>query len=170
MIRSNGRFDHLDRSGRAVAQLARRPIWPVFTMVMLTTVIAWWFLFSMAGAVAESRDRHRPLGPGMTLIAGLLPIRCRFLCRHHCRSVSVADAGRAVAGVPGWGLLRPFSHVAGDGRGHDAPHGGADDPHLCRDCRHGSRARRTGGASAGSDSGLSRSLGAGSNGLSQRCS
>jgi predicted metal-binding membrane protein len=38
-------------------------------MVAMTTAIAWWFLLSMAGAVAEFRDRQGRSGPGMSLIA-----------------------------------------------------------------------------------------------------
>jgi hypothetical protein len=32
----DGRFDRLDRSGRPIAGLARRPLWPVLAMVVLT--------------------------------------------------------------------------------------------------------------------------------------
>lgn len=70
----DGRFDHLDRTGRSVAAIMRRPIWPVLAMVVVTVVLAWWFLLSMAGAVAEIKGTARPLGPGMTLIARYLPV------------------------------------------------------------------------------------------------
>jgi predicted metal-binding membrane protein len=69
----DGRFDHLDRSGRMIAGLARRPVWPVLLMVVLTGAIAWWFLLSMAGAVSEFQGTARPLGPGMSLISPFLP-------------------------------------------------------------------------------------------------
>ncbi|KGF69125.1 hypothetical protein LL06_12630 [Hoeflea sp. BAL378] len=70
----DGRFDHLDRSGRAIAGLARRPLWPVLAMVALTAAIAWWFLVSMAGSIAAVEGSARPLGPGMSLIARFLPL------------------------------------------------------------------------------------------------
>tara|TARA_R110002020_G_scaffold441495_2_gene652330 strand:+ start:6272 stop:7204 length:933 start_codon:yes stop_codon:yes gene_type:complete len=70
----DGRFDRLDRSGRAIAGLARRPVCPVLAMVLLTAAIAWWFLVSMAGSIADIEGSARPLGPGMSLISGLLPV------------------------------------------------------------------------------------------------
>lgn len=70
----DGRFDELDRSGRAIAGLARRPAWPVMAMVLLTAGLAWWFLLSMAGSVIELEGTSRPLGPGMSLISGFLPV------------------------------------------------------------------------------------------------
>ncbi|MDP3525024.1 MAG: hypothetical protein Q8S27_10620, partial [Hoeflea sp.] len=70
----DGRFDQLDRPGRAIATLARRPVWPVLAMVALTAAIAWWFLLSMAGSIAAIEGSARPLGPGMTLIARFLPV------------------------------------------------------------------------------------------------
>lgn len=71
---ADGRFDRLDRAGRVIAHLARRPVWPVAAMVMLTAGIAWWFLLSMAGSVAEIEGSARVLGPGMTLISRFLPV------------------------------------------------------------------------------------------------
>ncbi|MBC7284819.1 DUF2182 domain-containing protein [Hoeflea sp.] len=70
----DGRFDHLDRPGRAIASLARRPVWPVLAMVALTAAIAWWFLLSMAGSIAGIEGSARPLGPGMSLISRFLPV------------------------------------------------------------------------------------------------
>ena len=70
----DGRFDQLDRSGRAIAGLARRPVWPVLAMVALTVAIAWWFLVSMAGSIAAVEGSVRPLGPGMALVARFLPV------------------------------------------------------------------------------------------------
>ena len=70
----DGRFDQLDRSGRTIAGLARRPVWPVMAMVLLTAGLAWWFLMSMAGSVIELQGTPRPLGPGMSLISGFLPV------------------------------------------------------------------------------------------------
>lgn len=70
----DGRFERLDRPARAIAALARRPVWPVLAMVLVTAVIAWWFLLSMAGSVAEIEGSARPLGPGMSLIARFLPV------------------------------------------------------------------------------------------------
>ena len=70
----DGRFDQLDRSGRAIAGLARRPTWPVMAMVLLTAGLAWWFLMSMAGSVIELQGTARPLGPGMSLISRFLPV------------------------------------------------------------------------------------------------
>ncbi len=70
----DGRFDQLDRSGRTIARMARRPVWPVLAMVLLTAGIAWWFLVSMAGSVIELEGTPRPLGPGMSLISRFLPV------------------------------------------------------------------------------------------------
>ncbi|MBU4529541.1 MAG: DUF2182 domain-containing protein [Hoeflea sp.] len=70
----DGRFDQLDRPGRAIASLARRPVWPVLAMVALTAGIAWWFLLSMAGSIAGIEGSARPLGPGMSLFARFLPV------------------------------------------------------------------------------------------------
>lgn len=70
----DGRFDHLDRSGRALAGLARRPFWPVLIMVIVTAAFAWWFLASMAGTVAHMEGTARTLGPGMALISRFLPV------------------------------------------------------------------------------------------------
>lgn len=69
-----GRFDQLDRSGRMIARLARRPVWPVLAMVLLTAGLAWWFVLSMAGSIAELQGSARPLGPGMSLISRFLPV------------------------------------------------------------------------------------------------
>lgn len=69
-----GRFDQLDRSGRMIARLARRPVWPVLAMVLLTAGLAWWFVISMAGSIAELQGSARPLGPGMSLISRFLPV------------------------------------------------------------------------------------------------
>ena len=70
----DGRFDQLDRSGRAIANLARRPLWPVLAMVLLTAAIAWWFLMSMAGSLAQIEGSARSLGPGMSVISRFLPV------------------------------------------------------------------------------------------------
>lgn len=70
----DGRFDQLDRSGRAIASLARRPVWPVLAMVALTVGVAWWFLLSMAGSIAGIEGSARTLGPGMSLIERFLPV------------------------------------------------------------------------------------------------
>ncbi|MGJ8572865.1 MAG: DUF2182 domain-containing protein [Hoeflea sp.] len=69
-----GGFDQLDRSGRMIARLARRPVWPVLAMVLLIAGIAWWFLMSMAGSIIEIQGTPRPLGPGMSLISRFLPV------------------------------------------------------------------------------------------------
>ena len=69
-----GRFDQLDRSGRMIARLARRPVWPVLAMVLLTAGLAWWFVLSMAGSIVELQGSARPLGPGMSLISRFLPV------------------------------------------------------------------------------------------------
>jgi len=71
---SNGRFDQLDRSGRTIAGLARRPVWPVLAMVMTTASIAWWFLMSMAGSIVQFEGSPRSLGPGMSIISNFLPV------------------------------------------------------------------------------------------------
>ena len=70
----DGRFDQLDRSGRTIARLARRPLWPVLAMVLITAAIAWWFLMSMAGAIVQFEGSPRPLGPGMSLVSRFLPV------------------------------------------------------------------------------------------------
>lgn len=70
----DGRFDQLDRSGRVIAGLARRPMWPVLAMVLMTAGLAWWFLMSMAGSIVELQGTARPLGPGMSLISRFLPV------------------------------------------------------------------------------------------------
>ncbi|WP_417433640.1 DUF2182 domain-containing protein [Hoeflea sp.] len=70
----DGRFDQLDRSGRAIAGMARRPVWPVLAMVALTAGMAWWFLMSMAGSVVALQGTPRPLGPGMSVISRFLPV------------------------------------------------------------------------------------------------
>ena len=70
----DGRFDQLDRSGRTIARLARRPAWPVLAMVMVTAAIAWWFLMSMAGSIVQFEGSPRPLGPGMSIISRFLPV------------------------------------------------------------------------------------------------
>lgn len=70
----DGRFEQLDRSGRAIANLARRPVWPVLAMVLVTAAIAWWLLVSMAGSIAQIEGSARGLGPGMTLISRFLPV------------------------------------------------------------------------------------------------
>lgn len=101
----DGRFDHLDRPGRAVAQLARRPVWPVFAMVAVTTGIAWWFLFSMAGAVAELSGSARPLGPGMALIAQFLPVDAGSFAARIADLCLSADSGALLLGSPGLGLF-----------------------------------------------------------------
>jgi predicted metal-binding membrane protein len=101
----DGRFDHLDRSGRAVAQLSRRPIWPVFAMVMLTTASPGGSCFSMAGAVAELSGSARPLGPGMTLIAGLLPIDAGSFAATIADLCLSADSGALLLGSGQWGLF-----------------------------------------------------------------
>jgi len=69
-----GRFDQLDRSARMIAILARRPVWPVLAMVLLTAGLAWWFLMSMAGSIIQFQGTPRPLGPGMSLISRFLPV------------------------------------------------------------------------------------------------
>jgi hypothetical protein len=69
----DGRFDRLDRSGRMIAGLARRPLWPVLAMVVLTAGAAWWFVMGMAGSVAQFEGTAHPLGPGMSLISPYLP-------------------------------------------------------------------------------------------------
>jgi hypothetical protein len=71
-----------------------------------------------------------------------LPI---FVCPLDSGALLVLGSGAIGACLPPL-----FLDVDGNGGGHDAAHGGADDPHLCRDRRHSSRARRTRGASAGS--------------------
>jgi len=42
--------------------------------VLVTAAIAWWFLLSMAGAIAQIEGSPRPLGPGMALVARFLPV------------------------------------------------------------------------------------------------
>lgn len=70
----DGRFEQLDRSGRIIARLARRPVWPVLAMVLLVAGLAWWFLMSMAGSIIQLQGTPRPLGPGMSLISRFLPV------------------------------------------------------------------------------------------------
>ncbi len=70
----DGRFDQLDGSGRLIARLARRPVWPVLAMVLLTAGLAWWFVMSMAGSMIAVEGTPRPLGPGMSLISRYLPV------------------------------------------------------------------------------------------------
>ncbi|WP_394689554.1 DUF2182 domain-containing protein [Hoeflea sp.] len=101
----DGRFDHLDRSGRAVAQLARRPVWPVFAMVAITTAIAWWFLFAMAGAVAELSGSARPLGPGMALISELLPVNAGSFAATIADLCLSAETGAVLLFNPGADLF-----------------------------------------------------------------
>lgn len=101
----DGRFDHLDRSGRAVAQLARRPVWPVFAMVAITTAIAWWFLFAMAGAVAELSGSARPLGPGMALISEFLPVNAGSFAATIADLCLSAETGAVLLFNPGAGLF-----------------------------------------------------------------
>lgn len=100
-----GRFDHLDRSGRALARLSRRPVWPVFAMVTVTTAIAWWFLFTMAGAVAELSGSARPLGPGMALIAEFLPVDAGSFAATIADLCLSADSGALLFVSPGLGLF-----------------------------------------------------------------
>lgn len=70
----DGRFDQLDGSGRLIARLARRPVWPVLAMVLLTAGLAWWFVLSMAGSMVAVEGTPRSLGPGMSLISRYLPV------------------------------------------------------------------------------------------------
>lgn len=70
----DGRFDQLDGSGRLIAGLARRPVWPVLAMVLLTAGLAWWFVMSMAGSMIAVGGAPRPLGPGMSLVSRYLPV------------------------------------------------------------------------------------------------
>ena len=70
----DGRFDQLDGSGRLIARLARRPVWPVLAMVLLTAGLAWWFVLAMAGSMVAVEGTPRSLGPGMSLISRYLPV------------------------------------------------------------------------------------------------
>ncbi len=94
----DGRFDQLDRPGRAIAGLARRPVWPVLAMVALTAAIAWWFLFSMAGSIAGIEGSARPLGPGMSLIARFLPVEPGSFAAAIADLCLSANAGAAFGG------------------------------------------------------------------------
>ncbi|WP_420409377.1 DUF2182 domain-containing protein [Hoeflea sp.] len=98
-----GRFDHLDLSGRATAQLARRPAWPVFALVAITTALAWWFLLTMAGSVATLSGSARTLGPGMELISDYLPVDTgSFFARiaDLCLSANAGPLAAAGDGAP----------------------------------------------------------------------
>ena len=93
-----GRFDHLDRAGLATALLARRPVWPVFAMVVSTAAIAWWFLLTMAGSVATLSGSARTLGPGMELISRYLPVDTGSFVARIADLCLSADAGALAAG------------------------------------------------------------------------
>ncbi|WP_417411652.1 DUF2182 domain-containing protein [Hoeflea sp.] len=88
-----GRFDQLDRSGRMIARLARRPVWPVLAMVLLTAGLAWWFVLSMAGSIVELQGSARPLGPGMSLISRFLPVEPGSLAATIADLCLSADSG-----------------------------------------------------------------------------
>lgn len=93
----DGRFDHLDRSGRALAGLARRPVWPVLAMVLVTAGIAWWFLLSMAGTIAEIGGSARLLGPGMSLVSDFLPVEPGSLAATIANLCLSAETGALLA-------------------------------------------------------------------------
>jgi predicted metal-binding membrane protein len=99
----DGRFDQLDRSGRVIARLARRPVWPVLAMVLLTAGLAWWFVISMAGSIVELQGSARPLGPGMSLISRFLPVEPGSLAATIADLCLSADSGLVLsnASFPG---------------------------------------------------------------------
>lgn len=94
----DGRFDQLDRSGRVIAGLARRPMWPVLAMVLLTAGLAWWFLMSMAGSIVELQGTARPLGPGMSLISRFLPVEPGTFAATIADLCLSADSGLLLSG------------------------------------------------------------------------
>jgi predicted metal-binding membrane protein len=93
-----GRFDQLDRSGRMIARLARRPVWPVLAMVLLTAGLAWWFLMSMAGSIMALQGSARPLGPGMSLISSFLPVEPGSFAATIADLCLSADSGMVLSG------------------------------------------------------------------------
>lgn len=56
------------------AALAVGPAWAALTVLAAATLMAWWFLASMAGSVAEANGSGAALGPGMALIVRYLPV------------------------------------------------------------------------------------------------
>lgn len=96
----DGRFDRLDRSGRMIARLARRPLWPVLAMVVLTAGAAWWFVMGMAGSVAQFQGTAHPLGPGMSLISPYLPFEPGSFAATIAALCLSGDAGIGLAGDP----------------------------------------------------------------------
>ncbi|WP_290772147.1 DUF2182 domain-containing protein [Hoeflea sp.] len=94
----DGRFDRLDRPGRVIARLARRPTWPVLAMVLMTAGLAWWFLMSMAGSIVELQGTARPLGPGMSLISRFLPVEPGSFAATIADLCLSADAGLLLSG------------------------------------------------------------------------
>ncbi|WP_339758429.1 DUF2182 domain-containing protein [uncultured Hoeflea sp.] len=99
-----GRFDQLDRSGRVIARLARRPVWPVLAMVLLTAGLAWWFVISMAGSIVELQGSARPLGPGMSLISRFLPVEPGSFAATIADLCLSADSGLVLSGASFPGL------------------------------------------------------------------
>lgn len=94
----DGRFDQLDRSARTIARLARRPVWPVLAMVILTAAMAWWFLMSMAGSIVSIEGSPRPLGPGMSLVSRFLPVEPGSLAATIADLCLSGDSGALLAG------------------------------------------------------------------------
>jgi len=94
----DGRFDRLDRPGRVIARLARRPMWPVLAMVLMTAGLAWWFLMSMAGSIVELQGTARPLGPGMSLISRFLPVEPGSFAATIADLCLSADSGLLLSG------------------------------------------------------------------------
>lgn len=94
----DGRLDRLDRPGRVIAGLARRPMWPVLAMVLMTAGLAWWFLMSMAGSIVELQGTARPLGPGMSLISRFLPVEPGSFAATIADLCLSADSGLLLSG------------------------------------------------------------------------
>src|SRR5579872_370054 len=100
-------FSHLDRAGRATADIARNPRLTVNIVVGASILLAWWSLATMAIRGAEARGS----APGDTLLRGLpqLPLPDfveRFFAL--CLSPAPLDAGivaRALALILMWFLM-----------------------------------------------------------------
>lgn len=106
----NGRFDPLAPAGRLAASDGVRPVWPVLTLLVAATLLAWWFLASMAGSVAEANGSGAALGPGMSLIAAYLPVDPGSMAARLANLCLSAGDPELMAAFPG--MLRFFALFA----------------------------------------------------------
>ena len=146
MLGEDHDFSHLDRAGRAAASVARRPRVTVNIVVGAGIILAWLLLGTMAIRGAETRGPGID-APGDTVLRYLphLPLP-DVLDRIFALCLTPAPLDGAV----GAQSRSAYLDVVPDGGRDDASFRGADDPHLLRDCRHGSDQGRTGRPSVGS--------------------